>query len=97
VDLARSLAKRQWSSATRPHPNSPHAGLAGRIARRLWRIADSTWDELEGRGLPTQPIEHPNEHSLVTHYVLGTVDDAAATPNPTAARAVPVTDKQSER
>jgi predicted GNAT family acetyltransferase len=80
VDVARSLAKRQWSSATRPHPNSPHSGFAGRIARRLWRIADSTWDELEGRGLPTQPIEHANEHSSLTHYLLGTVDDAAATP-----------------
>ncbi|MFG1905709.1 GNAT family N-acetyltransferase [Kribbella sp. NPDC048928] len=80
VDVARSLAKRQWSSATRPHPNSPHAGLAGRIARRLWRIADSTWDELEGRGLPTQPIEHVNEHSPLTHYLLGTVDDATNTP-----------------
>jgi predicted GNAT family acetyltransferase len=86
VDVARSLAKRQWNSATRPHPNSPHAGLAGRIARRLWRIADSTWDELEGRGLPTQPIEHPNEHSPLTHYLLGTVDDAAVTPEPDTPR-----------
>lgn len=82
VDVARSLAKRQWSSATRPHPNSPHVGLAGRVARRLWRIADSTWDELEGRGLPTQPIEHANEHSPLTHYLLGTVDDVAADPEP---------------
>jgi hypothetical protein len=83
VDVARSLAKRQWNSATRrPHPNSPHAGLAGRIARRLWRIADSTWDELEGQGLPTQPIEH----SPLTHYLLGTVDDAAVTPEPDTPR-----------
>ena len=76
VDLARALARRQWSSPTRPHPNSPHAGLAGRIARRLWRIADSTWDELEGRGLPTQPTEHANQHSPVSHYLFGTADDA---------------------
>jgi predicted GNAT family acetyltransferase len=74
--LARALAKRQWSSPTRPHPNSPHAGVAGRIARQLWRIADSTWDELEGRGLPTEPIEHANEHSVFSHYLFGTTDDA---------------------
>ncbi|MER7251251.1 GNAT family N-acetyltransferase [Kribbella sp. NPDC000426] len=75
ADLARALAKRQWSSPTRPHPNSPHAGVAGRIARHLWRLADSTWDELEGRGLPTEPAEHENRHSAVSHYLFGTPDD----------------------
>jgi len=75
-NLARALAKRQWSSPTRPHPNSPHAGLAGRIAHRLWRIADSTWDELEGRGLPPEPADHANRHSAFSHYLFGTSDDA---------------------
>lgn len=76
ADLARALAKRQWSSPTRPHPNSPHAGVAGRLAHQLWRIADSTWDELEGRGLPTEPAEHANQHSAFSHYLFGTPDDA---------------------
>jgi predicted GNAT family acetyltransferase len=75
IDVARALARRQWSSPTRPHPNSPHAGRTGRIARRLWRIADSTWDQLEGRGLPTEPIEHPKEHSDLSHYLFGTAHD----------------------
>jgi predicted GNAT family acetyltransferase len=75
VDLARALAKRQWSSPTRPHPNSPHAGVPGRIAHQLWRIADSTWDELEGRGLPAEPVEHANRHSAFSHYLFGTPDD----------------------
>jgi predicted GNAT family acetyltransferase len=79
IDLARALAKRQWSSPTRPHPNSPHAGVAGRLAHQLWRIADSTWDELEGRGLPTEPAEHANQHSAFSHYLFGTPDEAAAT------------------
>jgi predicted GNAT family acetyltransferase len=78
ADLARALAKRQWSSPTRPHPNSPHAGAAGRLAHQLWRIADSTWDELEGRGLPTEPAEHANRHSAFSHYLFGTTDDAPA-------------------
>lgn len=78
ADLARTLAKRQWSSPTRPHPNSPHAGAAGRLSHQLWRIADSTWDELEGRGLPTEPVMPANEHSALSHYLLGTVDDAPA-------------------
>ncbi|TDW79465.1 GNAT family N-acetyltransferase [Kribbella sp. VKM Ac-2566] len=79
TDMARTLAQRQWSSPTRPHPNSPHAGVAGRLARQLWRIADSTWDELEGRGLPTEPAEPANQHSTFSHYLFGTADD----PDPT--------------
>jgi predicted GNAT family acetyltransferase len=82
TELARALAKRQWSSPTRPHPNSPHAGVAGRVARRLWRIADSTWDELEGRGLPTEPTKHANQHSAFSHYLFGTTDDADPTAGP---------------
>ena len=82
ADLARALAKRQWSSPTRPHPNSPHAGIAGRIAHQLWRIADSTWDELEGRGLPSEPAEHANRHSAFSHYLFGTADDAGPTAEP---------------
>jgi predicted GNAT family acetyltransferase len=77
--LARALAKRQWSSPTRPHPHSPHAGVTGRLAHHLWRIADSTWDELEGRGLPTEPAEHANQHSALSHYLFGTPDDASPT------------------
>ena len=79
TDMARTLAHRQWSSPTRPHPNSPHTGVAGRLARQLWRIADSTWDELEGRGLPTEPVEPANEHSTFSHYLLGTADDDGTT------------------
>jgi predicted GNAT family acetyltransferase len=82
TDLARALAKRQWTSPTRPHPNSPHAGVAGRIAHQLWRIADSTWDELEGRGLPTEPAEHADQHSAFSHYLFGTTDDADPTAGP---------------
>jgi predicted GNAT family acetyltransferase len=79
TEMARTLAQRQWSSPTRPHPNSPHSGAAGRLARQLWRIADSTWDELEGRGLPTEPAEPVNQHSAFSHYLFGTPDDADPT------------------
>ncbi|MET9312227.1 GNAT family N-acetyltransferase [Kribbella sp. NPDC003505] len=83
TELARSLAKRQWTSPTRPHPNSPHAGVAGRLAHQLWRIADSTWDELEGRGLPSESAEHANQHSAFSHYLFGTPDEAPHThPDP---------------
>jgi predicted GNAT family acetyltransferase/cell division septum initiation protein DivIVA len=85
-NLARALAKRQWSSPTRPHPNSPHAGLAGRIAHQLWRIADSTWDELEGRGLPAEPADHANRHSTFSHYLFGTSDDTEPTAEPRTPR-----------
>jgi hypothetical protein len=87
AELGRALAKRQWSSPTRPHPHSPHAGLAGRIAHRLWRIADSTWDELEGRGLPTEPMNPANRHTAFSHYLFGTADNPAAPDTPRTEKA----------
>lgn len=38
---------------TRPHPNLPHQGVAGRVVRSVWGRADRLWDELEGR------VSHP--------------------------------------
>ena len=75
--LAEALLTTQDSSPTRAHPNSPHTGVAGRLARRLWRFADSTADDLEGRVVPARYRRHPQHDSALSHYLLGTpIDDA---------------------
>ncbi|TCM36941.1 hypothetical protein [Kribbella sp. VKM Ac-2568] len=75
--LAEDLLITQDSSPTRAHPNSPHTSVAGRLTRRLGRVADSTADDLEGRVVPAQYRRHPKHDSALSHYLLGTpIDDA---------------------
>jgi predicted GNAT family acetyltransferase len=69
--LAENLMTSQDNSPTRTHPNSPHRGVAGRIARRLWRFADSTADDLEGRVVPARYRRHPKYDSAFSHYLRG--------------------------
>ncbi|MEV6287860.1 N-acetyltransferase [Kribbella sp. NPDC051770] len=72
---AEELLVAQDHSPTRSHPNSPHSGVAGRIARRLWRFADSTADDLEGRVVPARYRRHPKHDSAFSHYLRGTQID----------------------
>jgi predicted GNAT family acetyltransferase len=74
--LAEDLLTTQDSSPTRTHPNSPHTGVAGHVTRRLWRFADSTADDLEGREVPERYRRPPKHDSAFSHYLLGTpIDD----------------------
>jgi predicted GNAT family acetyltransferase len=73
--LAEDLMTSQDSSPTRTHPNSPHVGVAGRIARRMWRFADSTADDLEGRVVPARYRRHPKYDSAFSHYLRGSQID----------------------
>jgi predicted GNAT family acetyltransferase len=74
--VAEDLMTTQDSSPTRTHPNSPHVGVAGRIARRMWRFADSTADDLEGRVVPARYRRHPKYDSAFSHYLRGSrIDD----------------------
>jgi hypothetical protein len=72
-----ALAMRLWRierrSPTRPHPYSPHTGLAGRVSHRVWSVFDEFWDHAEGRAIPYQmPRPNPRRDSLLTRYALGT-------------------------
>jgi hypothetical protein len=70
--LAARLLRTEERAPTRPHPYSPHAGLAGRVSHRLWSVVDGFWDNAEGRVIPHQaPPVHPRSDSLVTRYMLG--------------------------
>jgi hypothetical protein len=70
--LAGRLQRTERRAPTRPHPYSPHAGLAGRVSHRVWSVVDGFWDNAEGRVIPHQaPPLNPHSDSLLTRYMLG--------------------------
>jgi hypothetical protein len=69
--LARQVFDAESHGPTRPHPNSPHTGLLGLVARRIWAVADRFWDNAEGRVIPE--VVHASHHhhdSLVAQYLV---------------------------
>lgn len=67
--LARRLFDVEAHGPTRPHPRTPHSGLPGVAARKMWALADRFWDAAEGRVIP-EPV-HPRAHrhdSLIAQY-----------------------------
>ncbi len=73
--LALRLHRAELHAPTRPHPYAPHAGVTGRMSRRMLATVDRFWDTAEGRNIPEPP--HPHDHShdgLITHYLLADVD-----------------------
>lgn len=71
-DLTEELLSAEEVAPTRAHPYSPHTGTAGRLAHRMWRIADTAWDSAEGRVVPTKYHVHPKRDSALSHYLRGT-------------------------
>ncbi|WP_405064063.1 hypothetical protein OG474_21095 [Kribbella sp. NBC_01505] len=70
--LTEQLVEAEEVAPTRAHPNSPHTGRAGRLAHRMWRVADNAWDSAEGRVVPTKYHVHPKRNSALSHYLYGT-------------------------
>lgn len=70
--LTEELLEAEEIAPTRAHPYSPHTGMAGRMAHRMWRIADTAWDSAEGRVVPTKYHVHPKRDSALSHYLYGT-------------------------
>ena len=69
--LARRVFDAETHAPTRPHPILPHRGLLGRVARRLWSVADRFWDAAEGRVIPDPVRPQPHTHdSLVAQYLV---------------------------
>ncbi len=71
-ELTKELLEAEEVAPTRAHPNSPHTGRAGRLAHRMWRLADTAWDSAEGRVVPTKYHVHPKRNSALSHYLYGT-------------------------
>ena len=79
--LARHVFDAETHGPTRPHPYSPHTGLLGLVARRIWALADRFWDNAEGRVIPE--VVHPSHHqhdSLVAQYLMADPKFDAAAP-----------------
>ncbi len=70
--VAQKVFRSEVAGPTRPHPHTPHTGVAGRLARRMWAQADRFWDAAEGRVIPDPVRPAPHRHdSLVAQYLLG--------------------------
>ena len=70
--LTEELLEAEEVAPTRAHPYSPHTGMAGRLAHRMWRVADTAWDSAEGRVIPTKYHVHPKRDTALSHYLYGT-------------------------
>jgi hypothetical protein len=70
--LTEDLLEAEEVAPTRAHPYTPHTGTAGRLAHRMWRMADTAWDSAEGRVVPTKYHAHPKRDSALSHYLYGT-------------------------
>jgi hypothetical protein len=70
--LTNDLLSAEEVAPTRAHPFSPHTGTAGRLAHRMWRLADLAWDSAEGRVVPAKYHAHPKRDSALSHYLRGT-------------------------
>lgn len=69
--LARRVFEAETHGPTRPHPRTPHTGLPGLVARRIWALADRIWDAAEGRVIPAPVRPAPHRHdSLIAQYLV---------------------------
>jgi hypothetical protein len=68
--LTERLELAERRGPTRPHPYLPHIGMAGRMARRVERVADSFWDAVEGRYVPEPERPAKKEPGLIGQYLL---------------------------
>ncbi|HEX3222993.1 MAG TPA: hypothetical protein VHR35_10535 [Nocardioides sp.] len=79
--LARRMFDVESHGPTRPHPRTPHTGLLGLAARRIWAVADHFWDAAEGRVIPepVHPAAHRHDSLLAQYLVADPKFDADAT------------------
>jgi len=69
--MARRVFDAETHAPTRPHAMLPHLGVLGRVARRLWSVADRFWDAVEGRVIPDPVRPEPRTHdSLLAQYLV---------------------------
>jgi hypothetical protein len=78
--LTEELLEAEEVAPTRAHPHTPHTGMAGRLAHRMWRMADVAWDSAEGRVVPIKYHAHPKRDSTLSHYLYGTPIDSTHEP-----------------
>jgi hypothetical protein len=70
AELADALSSAEPVGPTRPHPYTPHTGLAGLVARRVMLTADRIWDAFEGRMVPEPEHAPKREPGRIAQYFL---------------------------
>ena len=73
-DLAMRIYRAELRAPTRAHPYTPHTGLPGLAARRVFAFADRFWDSAQSRVVPppVRPRRHePDHESLLSQYLSG--------------------------
>jgi len=70
VALGEALMSAEPVGPTRPHPYTPHTGLAGLVARRVMLTADRVWDAFEGRMVPEPERAPKREPGRIAQYFL---------------------------
>lgn len=84
ADLCDRLASAEARAPSRPHPYTPHTGVAGAVGRRLMGWADRFWDAAENRMVP-EPERPPRKRpGLLAQYLLA--DPRFDEPEPPAER-----------
>lgn len=70
-DWSERLYRAELSAPTRPHPNIPHQGTPGKVARAVALRVDRFWDTAEGRMVP-EPIRHHerSQDGPIVQYLL---------------------------
>jgi len=61
-DWGEKLHRAEVKAPTRPHPNIPHHGVRGKVARMVARRVDAFWDTAEGRMVPEPYRHHEREN-----------------------------------
>lgn len=69
-DLADRLLAKEEHVPTRPHPYTPHVGALGSVSRTVMRVADSFWDDAQGR-MVNEPEKPPHKRpGLLGRYLM---------------------------
>jgi hypothetical protein len=69
--LVEEMSAAEVTAPSRPHPYSPHTGVAGSVARRVLGVVDRFWDTAEGRMVPERRRPAKDTSGLLTQYLLG--------------------------
>ena len=69
--LANACSRRRPAARHGRIRSTPHTGIFGLVARRIWALADRFWDAAEGRVIPDPVRPAPHRHdSLISQYLV---------------------------
>lgn len=69
--LATAYLSHFERAPTRPHPYLPHSSPIGRVARRVWSLADQILDVMDNRMVQRRRKTRSAREDLITQYLTG--------------------------